>query len=146
SGHPERDHARAVVVHDRVHVFPRLVDAPVDEALEIRRAPARIDGFAFERKLHDVDGLDTLGRSRPRQEETVRIGRMTGADVPERIDDAFARQNAVGGDDFFEDRFKFAHEATYKMKLTEPSDPSSCASMRTRRSLIRKLSPARLRT
>src|SRR5262249_837520 len=33
----------------------------------------------------------------------------------------------------------------HKMKLTEPSEPNSCASIRTRRSLIRNVSPARCR-
>src|SRR6516225_3014540 len=145
-GHPERNHARAVVMHDRLHVCARLIDAAVDKALEVRRAAARIDGLAFERELHDVGGLDALRRARPRQQEAVRIVRMTGADVPERIDDAFVGENAVGGDDLFEECFKFAHEAAYKMRLTDPSEPSSWASMRTRRSLIWKLSPARLST
>src|SRR5262245_59309200 len=33
-GDAERDHARAVVVYDRVHIRPRLIDAAVDETLE----------------------------------------------------------------------------------------------------------------
>src|SRR5262249_47406917 len=65
---------------------------------------------------------------RPRQQETLRIIGMTGADGPERIDDALARENAVCGDDFFEEPFeldrhlgigRFSEDETYRTERTE---------------------------
>src|SRR5258706_367524 len=83
AGGGERDHARRMVVHDRVHVRLRLADRAVDEALEIRLAPAPVDRLALERELHEVLALDAVGRARPRQEEAVRPLRMARADVTE---------------------------------------------------------------
>src|SRR5262249_59044100 len=96
-GDAERNDARAMVVDDAVDVGTRLVDAAMDEALEIGRPPARIDRIALERELHDVVDLDALGRPRPRQQKALRVVGMARADMPERIHDALARQDPVGG-------------------------------------------------
>src|SRR5262245_2820805 len=106
----ERDHARAVVVHDRMHIRPRLVDAAVNEALQIGRPVTRIDGIALERELHDVVLLDALGRACAREKEALRVVGMARAHVPERIHDTLMRQDAVGGDDLFEQHVETGHK------------------------------------
>src|SRR5262245_3790949 len=106
----ERDHARAVIVHDRMHIRPRFVDAAMDEALQIGRPLARIDGIALERELHDVVLLDALGRTCAREQEALRVVGMARAHVPERVHDAFVRQDAVGGDDLFEQHVEVGHK------------------------------------
>ena len=111
AGHAERDHAFAVVVHDRHHVRPRLVERAVDEALEIGRAAARIDRVAFEREFHDVGGLDAVGRARAREQIALRIVGMARADMAEGIDDRLAGEDAVGGDELFDDPVELGHQA-----------------------------------
>src|SRR5262245_21152146 len=108
-GDTERDHARAVIVDDRVDVRPRLIDAAMDEALEVGRPPARIDRLALERELHNVVLLDALGRTCPREQEALGIVWMARTHVPEGIHDAFMRQDAIGGDDLFEHHIETWH-------------------------------------
>src|SRR6266446_2364426 len=125
AGDPEWDHAWRVIVHDRVHVRSRLEDGAVDEALEIGRAPARIDSGAVEGELHDVVRLDALRRPRPRQEEMLRIVGVAGADMPERVDDAFVGEDAVGGDDFIEQAFELGHRRNSSSALSPMSSPAN---------------------
>ena len=73
----------------------------MDEPLQIGRPPPGIDRRAVEREFHDVGGFDAVGRARARQQVVLRIVRMAGADMAERIDDALAREDAVGGHEFF---------------------------------------------
>jgi hypothetical protein len=40
----------------------------------------------------------------------VRLFRMPGADMAEGIDDTLVRQNAIGGDEFLENKIDFAHD------------------------------------
>ena len=47
---------------------------------------------------------------------------MPGADMAEGIDDPLVRQDAVGGDDFFEDEIKLAHCGVSPLRLG--GDPS----------------------
>ena len=88
-------------MHHRVNIRSRLENGAVDEALQIGRAPARIDGGAVERELHDVVRLDAVRRARPREQKMLRLVRMTHADMPERST-IFTGEDAVGGDKFFE--------------------------------------------
>ncbi len=81
----------------------------MDEALEIGRLAARVDRLALERELHDVVLLDAVRRPRPRQEEALRIVGVPRADMAERVDHAFGRQDAVGGDEFFEQSIELGH-------------------------------------
>ncbi len=81
----------------------------MDEALEIGRLAAGIDRLALERELHDVVLLDAIRRPRARQEEVLRVIGMPDADVAERVDHAFGRQDAVGGDEFFEEGIELGH-------------------------------------
>src|SRR5262245_13745128 len=81
----------------------------MDEPLEIRRPPARIDRRAVERELHDVVGLDAVGRARARQQVALRIVGMAHADVAEGIHHALARENAVSGHEFFDEVVELGH-------------------------------------
>ena len=83
----------------------------MDEALEIGRAAARIDRLALERELHDVVLLDAVRRARARQQEALRIVGMARADMAEGVDHAFAGEDAVGGDDFFEQGVELGHSS-----------------------------------
>ena len=126
AGDAERDHARRMVVHDRMHVRPRLVEAAMDEALEIGRLAARIDRLALERELHDVVLLDAVRRPRPRQEEALRIVGMPRADMAERVDHAFGREDAVGGDEFFEQSIELGHWRFLSVRRFVASCPALC--------------------
>ena len=51
------------IVHDRVDVWARLIKSGMNEAFQVWLSPLRFDGIAVERKLHDIAGLDTIGRA-----------------------------------------------------------------------------------
>src|SRR5262249_55249272 len=90
------------MMHDGSNVGARLVDRAVDEALGIRRPACRIDRRAVGRELHQVLDVDALGRARARHDVSVRAIGMADADVPERIGDALAREDAVRRPEFLE--------------------------------------------
>lgn len=69
----ERYDAAAVIVDHRLDVWPRLVQPAMYEPLQIPFASAGIDGYTFERKLHDVVGVDELGRYRSGEKKAVRF-------------------------------------------------------------------------
>jgi hypothetical protein len=69
----------------------------MNHALAVRHAATRIDGRAVERELHQILELDERGAALARQDEALAIARIAHADVTERIDDAFVREDAVGG-------------------------------------------------
>ena len=75
SGDAERDHARRMVVHYRVHIRPRLIDRAVNEALQIGRAAALVDRAAVERVFDDIVALDALRGAGARQQIMLRIVR-----------------------------------------------------------------------
>src|SRR5208282_6886517 len=77
-----------------------LVDRAVDEAFEIDRAAARVDGRSVEIELHDVLGRDQPRRHAARQEETPGIARDAQADMAEAVDHALVEQYPVGGGEF----------------------------------------------
>src|SRR5215510_9373610 len=106
-----------------MHVRPRLIDAAVDEALEIRRPVARVDRIAFERELHDVVLLDALGRTRSRQQEALGIVGMARAHMPERVHDTLMREDAVGGDDLFEQGIEAGHGRFLGLAVISVSSP-----------------------
>ncbi len=85
----------------------------MDETLEIGRTAARIDRLAFERELHDVVLLDAVRRARARQEEALRIVGMPRADVTEGVHHPFRGQDAVGGDEFFEEGVELGHAGSF---------------------------------
>ena len=86
-----------MIVHDRVYVRPSLVDRGVDEALDIRMAPPRVERGARYVELHQVVGGDERGCAGARHDEVRRPFGMAAAHVPERVDHALAGQDAVGG-------------------------------------------------
>ena len=90
-------------------VGPRLVGAAMDESLEIGRAALGVDRIALQRELHDVVGLDAIRRARARQQEALRIVGMAHADMPEPIHDPFAGEDAVAGDEFFNQLVELGH-------------------------------------
>ena len=98
-----------MVVHDRMHVRSLFVDRAVDEALQIGRAAALVDRRAVELIFDDVVALDAFGGAGAREQIALRIVGMAGADMAERIDHAFVRQNAVGGHQFFDNEIELAH-------------------------------------
>lgn len=61
-GKSERYDAAAVIVDHRLDVRPRLIQPAMNVALQISFASAGIDGYTFERELHDVVRFDELGR------------------------------------------------------------------------------------
>jgi hypothetical protein len=107
-GDRERQHVVSVVVHDGLHVLARRVDSRVNHALTVRRAAARIDRGAVERELHEVVDPDQSGAARARQPEALGVARVAHADVAERVDDAFIRENAIRGDEPLELRRRLA--------------------------------------
>ena len=90
------------MMDDRSHVAARLVHGAVDEPLGIRSPSYGIDGRPIENEFHQVLDLDALRRPRPREDVALRPIRVTDADVPERVDDALAREYAVGRDELVE--------------------------------------------
>src|SRR5262249_58012521 len=127
--------------------------------LEVGRAALGIDRRAIERELHDVVFLDAVRRPRARQQIALRIIGVAHADMAEAVHHALAGEDAVGGDELFDQVVQLGHRrflellSSYavvlasagttgsrfnqRIKLTEPSVPSSCASISTRRSLMR---------
>ena len=63
-----------MVVDDGAHVRADAIDLAVNEALEIRGPPSRIDGHVVEVVLHDVGHRHQLGRQGARHE--VAVGRL----------------------------------------------------------------------
>src|SRR4051812_10000609 len=90
-----RDDGVRMVVHHRADVRAPLVDGAVDETLGVRRAPARVDRRAVEREFHEIVGRDQLRAARAGHQEAVWALRVADADMAERIDHAFAREDAV---------------------------------------------------
>ena len=66
--------------------------------------------------------------------------------MAEGIADLLGRKDAIRDDEFVGERFQVSPVSPYRIKLTEPREPSSWASMRTRRSLMRSPLPSRFST
>ncbi len=94
----ERDHRRRVAVHDRLHLRARLVDLPVDKALQVAGAAARVDGVAVEIEFHDVGGGDQRRRHASRQQKAVRVPVVPGADMAKAVEHPLIGEDAIGGD------------------------------------------------
>src|SRR5881394_4586422 len=52
--HAERNHARRMTVHDRIHVGTRTIDLGVDETLEIYAPAGRVEGGPLQVEGDDV--------------------------------------------------------------------------------------------
>src|SRR5262249_39524523 len=109
AGDAERDDAGRVVVHDGLHLRLRLVGGRVDVALEIGFAAARVDRLAVQAGLHDGVAPHAVRPPPARPREAGGPVRVTRADMAERIDHLLAREDAVGGDELFQQRVEFAH-------------------------------------
>ncbi len=96
AGNAERQDRRRVMVADRVHLRPRLVDLAVDDALAVEPLLDRLDDLRVERELVNVLRLHQLRPARARQQIAARIGRMAHADVAEGVEHAFVGDHAVG--------------------------------------------------
>ena len=70
----------------------------MDEALEIARPAARVDGGAVEVVLHDVGRRHQLGSDRARHQVAVGGFLVTHAHMAVPVDHALVGQDAVGGD------------------------------------------------
>jgi hypothetical protein len=81
----------------------------MNEALEIGGAAPGVDRRAVEGELHDVVVLDAVGRARARQQIAPRVLGMARADMAEGIHHAFAGEDAVGGDEFFDQVVQLGH-------------------------------------
>jgi hypothetical protein len=75
----------------------------MNEAFDIGSVGAPVCGLAVEAECHNILWLNHFRAARTRQQEEIGIMWMTHADMPERIDDALIRKNAVGGDEFSDD-------------------------------------------
>jgi hypothetical protein len=78
----------------------------VDEALGIDRTAVVLDRLAVHAELHDVGGLDEPRRTRPRQQEAVRVARIARADVAVTVDDVLVVEDAVAGDEIGDHRLE----------------------------------------
>ncbi len=93
--------SRRVGVEHALNVGPCLVDLAVDIALQIGRPVVR--RLAVEIEALDVaDGYQAWSKLL-REEEAFGILGITGANVPERIHDAFVQKDLRRGDQLFED-------------------------------------------
>ena len=104
----EWQNRQRVIVANGHDVRTLGIDRAMDKALEVRGSGI-VQSRSIERKLHLVRLLDQLRRPRPGQQEAVRSLRVARADMPERIQDAFVRQNPVRFDQVPTDVFKPLH-------------------------------------
>ena len=81
-----------------MHVFADAVDLAVDEPLKVRIAGVAGGRGGVEVEHHDVGRGHQFRRARARQQVLCRVFRMAGADVPEAVNHALARENVVGDD------------------------------------------------
>jgi hypothetical protein len=86
-----------MAVHDRHHVGPLAIDLAVQEALEVGTAIVA-HGLAVGVVLHDVGYLHELRRHGARHVEALRMLVASHAHVPVAVEDAFHREDAIGGD------------------------------------------------
>src|SRR5580693_3816289 len=98
-----------MIVHDRVYIRTFFVNGAVDEPLQIGRAAALVDRGAVKGIFNDIVAFDAFRRAGARQQITLRIVGMAGADMAEGIDDALLGQNAICRDQFFDDEIKLTH-------------------------------------
>ncbi len=95
--------ASGMMVADRHHVGPHLIDAAVDDPFRIKLHVRRLDRLGVERELQNVLGLDQSRRAGTREQVTAGILRMADADMAEGVENAFVRQHAVGERDLMAD-------------------------------------------
>src|SRR6266436_4374875 len=92
----EWHHGSRMVMADRDHIGPRLVNLAMDHALGIELHDWRYNGLRVEVEFQNVAGLHQLGRTRPRQEIATGFDGMANAHMPEGVDHALMGENAVG--------------------------------------------------
>ena len=83
----------------------------MDCPFAIHDATALIDWIAIEIELHDVIKSNEFRAARPRHEEPVGSLRMSEADVPQSVRNAFMRQNSVGNHKVFKMSVQLGHSA-----------------------------------
>ncbi len=85
-----------MIVNDGHHVGPRLVDLAVDESLPV--AGSRVaDGLAVEIVFDDVGRRHQARREGARKKIMIGIRGIAQADVAVAVQDAFRRQDVIGG-------------------------------------------------
>jgi 4,5-dihydroxyphthalate decarboxylase len=104
-------------MYDGPDVGTSFVDGAMNEPLRVRLPTGRVDGRSIERKLHEIFAIDAVGCARAREEVPVGALGMTDAHMAERIDDAFAREDAVRGDQFLERGYERSHSTGNYMSL-----------------------------
>ncbi len=86
-------------MHDGLHVGARRVHGRVDHALAVRRAAARVDRAPSSANSMRSSSSTNAGlRERDSQNRSA-IARIAHADVAERVDDAFVREDAIRRDE-----------------------------------------------
>ena len=83
------------MMDDGQHLGAGIIHRAMNEPFGVRLAPGRIDRGTVAGELHQIFGLDAFGSPRARQQIAVRPIGVANADMPERIDHALAREDAV---------------------------------------------------
>ena len=96
TGRAERQHRGRMMMADRADVRACLIDPAVDHHLAVEAHLGRHDRLGIERHFQNVGWLDQLGGAMARNKVAVRICRVAGADMAERVGDAFIGEDAVG--------------------------------------------------
>src|SRR4051794_10470728 len=86
-----------MVMAHYVYVRPGLEDLAMDHAFRIGPLLRRDDRVGIEIVFENVVRLHQARCARAREEIAVRISRMAHADMTERIQNAFVRNNPVSG-------------------------------------------------
>src|SRR5688500_13243743 len=101
-GDPEWDDRGRVVVADRQHIRPGLVDRPVNGSLGVRRLLVAADLLSLQREALQVRLRGERGRQRARDQVVPRLLRMANTGVPEGIEYTLAREDPVADDELVE--------------------------------------------
>ena len=88
----------AVVLFGLANLFADAASMGLGNFLALR-AEKDVYRREKERELHEIVDLDQRGAARARQPEPLGVARIAHADVAERVDDAFIRENAIRGDE-----------------------------------------------
>ena len=90
------------MMDDGPHVGTGIIHRGMNEPLGVRLAASRIDRGAVKGELHQIVDVDAFGGPCAREKIAVRPVRRANAHMPERIDHAFAREDAVRRHQFVE--------------------------------------------
>ena len=95
-----------MAVDDRIDVGPAAIDLAMNEALDVERPTGIADRVAVHIECDDVVALDQCRRNLARQQVVLAIHGMPDADVTERIEDAFVREDPIGEHEITDGRIR----------------------------------------